>query len=64
MDTTDVRIPNPEEVERDYIDVPYERSWRVDADGYWEPVYGFQRYVKFELASDYVVWVLDGEHNH
>jgi hypothetical protein len=63
MDLADMRIPNPEEVEGDFIDIPYIAGYHTGCDGFWAPRILTQRFVKCELAPDYSVWVLDGELN-
>lgn len=63
MDLANTRIPNPEEVEGDFFDLPYVAGTVTFTDGYWEPIIGIQRYWKLRLSKDYVTWVLDGEIN-
>lgn len=63
MDLANARIPNPEEVEGDFFDLPVVVDTVTHEDGYWEPVVAMQRYWKLRLGKDYVEWVLAGEIN-
>jgi hypothetical protein len=57
----DMRVPNPEDHPRDFIDVPVLVDYAYEVDGFWEPVWGSQRYVKRRLGPHYWEWVLEGE---
>lgn len=62
MELTNSRIPNPDQVKEEFFYLPYEAGRREDADGFWEPIVAYQRYVKVRLGPQYVQWALDADY--